>query len=194
VLLDSLDDVLLTFPLTGLSLVDVGLLVAPGLLVGKSFLAVLLLKGVDFKELFSSFDGFLVLRDGGLELLLSVNKSGVLVGQVSREFHPVVSLSLFRLLKNVSGFDKLLSELTQQLGDLLDGFGVDVGGQFSQGCNDGLEQGLVGCVFLKLLLDGIVAGLNLCESGSHAQMVDELYSIIHSVKSVSVLAIFAFPN
>jgi hypothetical protein len=60
-LLNSLDDVLLAFSLAGLGLVDVGLLVAPGLLVSKSFFAVFFLKGVHFKELLSGLDGLLVL-------------------------------------------------------------------------------------------------------------------------------------
>jgi hypothetical protein len=139
VLLDALDDILLSFSFAGLCLVDVGLLVAPGLLVGESFFAVLLLEGMHFEELFSSLDGLLVLGDGSFQLLFSVNKSGVFVGQVSREFSPVMSLSLFSLLEHVSALDQLLSEFAEELCDLLDGLRVDVGGQLSQGGNDGLE-------------------------------------------------------
>lgn len=60
--------------------------------------------------------------------MLSIDQAGVFVGQVSGEFSPVVCLSLFGFLEDVSAFDELLSEFAEKLCDLLDGLGVDVGG------------------------------------------------------------------
>jgi len=76
---------------------------------------------------------------------------------------PVSGLFLLGVSQVVLGADKVLSELGQQLGDLLDGFEVDVGVQFSEGSDDGLEESLVGGVFLELGEDRVVSALKLSE-------------------------------
>jgi hypothetical protein len=56
---------------------------APGFLSGKTFLVDFSFEGVVFEEFDCGFDGGVALGDCGFQLLFSLNKSVVLVGQVS---------------------------------------------------------------------------------------------------------------
>jgi len=76
---------------------------------------------------------------------------------------PVSGLFLLSVSKVVLGTDQVLSELGQQLSDLLDGLEVHVGAQFGQGSDDGLQQGFVGGVLLQLGEDGVVFAFQLNE-------------------------------
>lgn len=162
-LLDSLENVLLPFSFLGLDGIEFLLCSAPSVLSGESFLNNLKFECVEFKKFVAIFDGGLVGGDLTLEGLLSLDESGVLVGQVSREFNPVSSLSVFSFLKDTSGFNELLSELGEELGDSGESLLVNVGRELSQGSDDGSEEGFVGTLLVKSLLDGFVLGLNLGE-------------------------------
>lgn len=83
---------------------------------------------MDFQEMLGGLYVVVVARDGTLELILSVSKSVVLVGQVSREFRPSASLLIFGVIIVVAWFDKLLSKLDQELEDLLDSLLVNLSG------------------------------------------------------------------
>jgi hypothetical protein len=82
VLLDSLDDFLLSGSFDRLGHVGVGLQFAPGLLSCESFLVDFTFEGVVFKEFVGGFDGGVALVDLFLQLLFPLDESVVLVGQV----------------------------------------------------------------------------------------------------------------
>lgn len=72
-------------------------------------------------------------------------------------------LSVFSFLEDTSGFNELLSELSKELSDSGEGLLVNVGGEFTEGNNDGLQEGLVGLVLAESLLDGVELGFDLSE-------------------------------
>jgi hypothetical protein len=113
---------------------------------------------------------------------------------VGREFSPSSGLLVLGFLQNSSGFNQLLSQLDEQLHDLLNGFMVNLGGQFGQGSDDGLEQSSVRLVFRKTLLNGFESGFQLCKGRSQSQVLDELDCIVNGGNSLIVFTVLPDPD
>jgi len=80
---------------------------------------------------------------------------------VSSLGNPVGGLSLFGFSQLGLGSNQLLSDLAEEIEDLDDGFVVNLGGQLSEGGDEGLEEGVF--AFSKFGLDLLESGFNLGE-------------------------------
>ena len=129
-------------PVVWLSVISLTLDGAPSLLSGKTIFGVLELDGVVLKVLFGDFDVFLLETDVVLKLSLPLGESAVLVGQVVWENGVVLGLLLLDLVKLDLVGNKVLSELSDQFSDLLDGLEVNLGvwGELSKSGDDGLKN------------------------------------------------------
>jgi len=142
--LKSFDGISLLFSDDVLFLVVVLLGFAPVLLDGEGFLFVFKSDGMVFKGLVGTLDDGLVAHDGAFKESLSVGEPLVLLLKVGALGSPVVSLTFLSLAEVVSGGNDLLSDLAEEIKDLDDLLVVDLGGELSEGSNQGLEEGVLG--------------------------------------------------
>lgn len=73
------------------------------------------------------------------------------------------NLSVFSFLEDTSSLNKLLSELSKELGDSSEGFLVNVSGELSKSSDDGSEESFVSRLLVESFLYGFIFGFDLCE-------------------------------
>ena len=167
-------------PVVGLSLVGLTLNGAPSLLSGKSVLSVFEFNSVILKSLFGDFDVLLLKADESFKLGLSVSESAVLVWQVVWEDGVVLGLFLLNLVELDLVGNEVLSELSDQFSNSLDGLEVNLWAwsDLSKGGDDGFQEGLFAWESIEFLVDGFESSLDLSEWGSELKVLNNLGSFV----------------
>jgi hypothetical protein len=114
----------------------------------------------------------------------------LLLGKVAKENFPVSLCTLFSLARDCLFFNDAVADVLQQLEDLDNVLVVELGGELCERGDQWLEErSVLVLVVSKLVEDLVVARLDLCESNTVDDVVDELNTFLECGDGDGVLVV-----